>query len=170
MVKIPGTAEGIPAIEHCLTEGININITLLFSVERYAEVIEAFLKAFEARVAKGQPVDRLCSVASFFVSRVDTKVDPQLDSQFMGDGASAPTELAAIRGARSRSPTRAMAYRLFETTLASEAVEEARGQGSKPAAPSLGLDQHEGPDVSRCLLRRGAHRPAHGEHDAARDL
>ncbi len=78
MIKIPGTEEGWPAIERCLTDGININITLLFSVEHYRHVAEAYLAALEARVAKGQPIDRVASVASFFVSRVDTEVDTRL--------------------------------------------------------------------------------------------
>ena len=79
MVKIPATTEGIPAIRQCLAEGIAINITLLFSVERYREVMEAYLSACEERVAAGKAVDRLPSVASFFVSRVDTNVDKKLD-------------------------------------------------------------------------------------------
>lgn len=80
MVKIPGTAPGVPAIRQCLEEGININITLLFSVPRHREVMEAYLQAMEARVAAGKPVDRIRSVASFFVSRVDTNVDKKLDA------------------------------------------------------------------------------------------
>ena len=125
MVKIPGTAAGIPAIEHCLAEGININITLLFSVERYAEVIEAFLKALEARVARGEPVDRLCSVASFFVSRVDTKVDPQLDR--LGD----PKK---VRG-KTAIANAAMAYQLFERTVAGERWKKLAARGAKPQRP-----------------------------------
>jgi transaldolase len=80
MVKIPGTEPGVPAIRQCLTEGININVTLLFSVPRHRQVMEAYLQAMEARVAAGQPVDRIRSVASFFVSRVDTNVDKKLDA------------------------------------------------------------------------------------------
>jgi transaldolase len=80
MVKIPATEEGIPAIRRCLSEGININITLLFSVRRYREVMEAYLAAMDERVAAGQPVDRIRSVASFFVSRVDTNADRKLDA------------------------------------------------------------------------------------------
>jgi transaldolase len=79
-VKIPGTAEGIEAIRRSLAAGININITLLFSVSRYAEVIEAYLAAMEERVAAGQDVSRVASVASFFVSRVDTEVDRRLEA------------------------------------------------------------------------------------------
>jgi transaldolase len=78
MVKIPGTAEGLPAIRDCLAEGININITLLFSVDRYHEVMDAWFEALERRLSRGEPIDRIASVASFFVSRVDTKVDKRI--------------------------------------------------------------------------------------------
>ncbi|MGH2603111.1 MAG: transaldolase family protein, partial [Dehalococcoidia bacterium] len=80
MVKIPGTRAGLPAIEQCLSDGININITLLFSVQRYEEVKDRYFAALERRVAAGQPVHRLASVASFFVSRVDTAVDRIIDA------------------------------------------------------------------------------------------
>jgi transaldolase len=79
MVKIPGTQEGLGAIERCLTEGININVTLLFSVARYLEIVLAYLGALEARLREGKPIDHVASVASFFVSRVDTKMDRILD-------------------------------------------------------------------------------------------
>jgi transaldolase len=81
MVKIPGTAEGVPAIRQCIEDGININITLLFSVERYKEVMEAYVSGMEARLAKGAPVEPVRSVASFFVSRVDTMTDKKLDAK-----------------------------------------------------------------------------------------
>jgi transaldolase len=78
MIKIPGTPEGLPAIEKCLTDGLNINITLLFGVENYEQVAWAYVSALEKRWAARQPVDRIGSVASFFVSRVDTLVDEKL--------------------------------------------------------------------------------------------
>jgi transaldolase len=102
MVKIPGTTEGIPAIRQTLTEGININITLLFAVEMYEAVINAYLEALEARIAKGESVETLRSVASFFVSRVDTEADkrlealgkPQLTAPLMGTAAVANAKIA----------------------------------------------------------------------------
>ena len=103
MVKIPGTAAGIPAIEQSTAAGVSINITLLFSVERYAEVIEAFLRGLEARVSGGKPIAGINSVASFFVSRVDTKIDPLLDK--IGDPH-------GIRG-RTAIANAAKAYALF---------------------------------------------------------
>lgn len=78
MIKIPGTKEGVQAIEDALTEGININVTLLFSIAHYEAVAKAYINAIETRLAKGQPIDRLASVASFFVSRIDTMADKQL--------------------------------------------------------------------------------------------
>ena len=81
MIKIPGTPEGLPAIRQALEDGININITLLFAQSAYQQVAEAFLSALEARAAKGQDVSHIASVASFFVSRIDTLVDSRLDEK-----------------------------------------------------------------------------------------
>jgi transaldolase len=81
MVKIPGTPEGLPAIRQCLEEGLNINITLLFAQSAYEQVAEAFLSALEARAAKGQDISHIASVASFFVSRIDTLIDSKIDEK-----------------------------------------------------------------------------------------
>jgi transaldolase / glucose-6-phosphate isomerase len=81
MIKIPGTKEGLPAIRTLLEEGININITLLFAQWVYEDVAEAFLQALEARVKKGQDISQIASVASFFVSRIDTLIDSQIDAK-----------------------------------------------------------------------------------------
>ncbi len=81
MIKIPGTPEGLPAIRQALEEGININITLLFAQSAYEQVAEAFLAALEARAAKGQDISQIASVASFFVSRIDSLVDSKIDEK-----------------------------------------------------------------------------------------
>jgi transaldolase/glucose-6-phosphate isomerase len=80
MIKVPGTKEGWPAIERLLAEGVNINITLLFSLEHYRQVAEAYVRALEARARAGKAIDRLASVASFFVSRVDTEADRRIEA------------------------------------------------------------------------------------------
>ncbi len=98
MIKVPGTAEGVPAIERLLADGINVNVTLLFSPERYVEVAVAFLKALETRAAAGRQVDRVASVASFFVSRVDAEVDKRLGAK--GGAALALRGKAAIANAQ----------------------------------------------------------------------
>jgi transaldolase len=126
MIKIPGTRAGLSAITSTIAAGINVNVTLLFSVDRYAQVIEAFLTGLERRVERGLPVASIASVASFFVSRVDGKVDPLLD-KIGGRGASLHGT-AAIANA-------CMAYRLFETSLAQPRWERLAAAGAQPQRP-----------------------------------
>jgi transaldolase len=136
MVKIPGTKPGIPAIRQCLAEGININITLLFSVERHREVMEAYLSALEARVAAGQPVDRLRSVASFFVSRVDTNVDKKLDA-VAADAARTDRQRQLARELRGKTgiANARLAYRAFEEVFSGERYARLREQGASRQRP-----------------------------------
>jgi transaldolase len=99
LIKVPGTAEGVKAFEELTARGINVNVTLLFAVERYREVAEAFISGLERRAEAGEPIDRAASVASFFVSRVDTKVDKALESigghdELAGKAAVANAKLA----------------------------------------------------------------------------
>jgi transaldolase len=81
LVKVPGTKQGVPAIEQLTSEGVNVNVTLLFSTERYEEIAEAYLKGLERRARQGQPINEIASVASFFVSRVDTLTDKLLETR-----------------------------------------------------------------------------------------
>src|SRR5947209_7568396 len=106
MIKIPGTAEGMPAIKATIAAGINVNVTLLFSVDRYESAATAYLEGLEERAAKGEPIDRIASVASFFVSRIDTSVVKQLQARIdkgerleslLGKAAIANTKLAYQR-------------------------------------------------------------------------
>ena len=98
MIKIPGTPQGLPAIEECLFQGININITLLFAVPMYEEVAWAYIRALERRVAQGQPIGRLASVASFFVSRIDTLADKWIEERKRGASPALAAELTALEG------------------------------------------------------------------------
>jgi transaldolase len=125
MIKIPGTPEGLPAITHCIAAGVSVNVTLLFSVERYGEVIEAFLTGLERRLEAGLPISPIASVASFFVSRVDGKVDPLLDQ--MGD----PKRL---RG-RIAIANACAAYRLFEWSLGTPRWDRLVKAGARPQRP-----------------------------------
>jgi len=96
MIKVPGTEAGLPAIEELTRRGVNVNVTLLFSLQRYDEVIDAYLRGLSTRAEEGEPLDAIASVASFFLSRIDTKVDPQLaeDSPLRGRVAIASARLA----------------------------------------------------------------------------
>jgi len=98
MVKVPGTPEGIPAIRTLLEEGLNINITLLFAQSTYEKVAEAFLAALEARAAKGQPINHIASVASFFVSRIDTLIDGKIDNMLKTATGDSKALLESIHG------------------------------------------------------------------------
>lgn len=129
MIKIPGTLEGLPAITRCLAQGINVNVTLLFSVERYQQVVEAFLHGLEQRVSMHLPVDHVYSVASFFVSRVDTKLDPVLDSL-----TPQRPEAAAIRGTIATANA-AVAYAYFRHVLESDRWQALAERGAKPQRP-----------------------------------
>lgn len=93
MVKVPATKEGIPAIRQLISEGININVTLIFGLDRYAEVEEAYLQGLEQRIESGQPVAQIASVASFFISRVDSNIDGQLSTLI----AKNPAEKSALQ-------------------------------------------------------------------------
>lgn len=117
MVKIPGTEAGLPAIRRSLAEGVNINITLLFSVGRYREVMEMWFEAMEERVERGAPVARQASVASFFVSRVESKVDDRLDA--LADAASDDQTRKRIEGLKGQIAicNAKIAYQAFEETI-----------------------------------------------------
>jgi transaldolase len=130
MVKIPGTAEGVPAIRQCLSEGININVTLLFSVSRYREVMEAYLSGLEARVKAGQSLGAIRSVASFFVSRVDTNVDKKLDALAQAGDARAK----ALRGRLAIANAR-IAYAAFEEVFATPRWKALEGKGARLQRP-----------------------------------
>jgi transaldolase len=99
MIKVPGTEAGLPAIEELTRRGVNVNITLLFSIERYEQVIDAYLRGLTTRAQAGEPIDHITSVASFFLSRIDSKVDAQLpeDSPLRGRVAVASARVAYQR-------------------------------------------------------------------------
>ncbi|HWY08542.1 MAG TPA: transaldolase [Candidatus Acidoferrales bacterium] len=98
MVKVPATPEGVPAIRQLLEDGLNINITLLFAQSAYEKVAEAFIAALEARAAKGQPINHIASVASFFVSRIDTLIDSKIDALLKTAAGDAKTLLESLHG------------------------------------------------------------------------
>jgi transaldolase len=130
MVKIPGTAEGVPAIRQCLSEGININITLLFSVPRYREVMDAYLGALEERVRRKEKIDRIRSVASFFVSRVDTNVDKKLDALTKAGQPKAATIRAKLGIANAR-----LAYQAFQEVFTGPRFAALKGEAATLQRP-----------------------------------
>jgi transaldolase/glucose-6-phosphate isomerase len=139
MIKIPATSEGVPAIEESIASGININITLIFANEVYAQVMEAYVRGLERRAEAGQPIDKIRSVASFFVSRIDTKADNAMEAK--GD-----TELLgkiAIANAKA-------AYQLWKKTFTSERWNKLQAKGAavqRPLWASTGTKNKKYSDV-----------------------
>jgi transaldolase/glucose-6-phosphate isomerase len=129
MIKVPGTAEGLPAIQSLIAEGINVNITLLFGLDRYEQVANAYLAALEQRVARGAPV-RVASVASFFLSRIDVMVDAELDERVRA-GKLDEAAAARLRGQVAIACARG-AFTRFERLFGGERWRKLAAQGARP--------------------------------------
>ncbi len=133
MVKVPGTIEGAKAVRELIAAGINVNITLLFAVDAHARVIEAYLAGLEDRVRTGAPIDRVASVASFFVSRVDSEVDKRLEAL----AASRSTDRDRLLGLRGRAAiaNAKLAYRLFTERFAGPRWAALAARGARVQRP-----------------------------------
>lgn len=143
MVKIPATREGIPAIEQMTYEGCNINVTLIFSVERYREIANAYVTGLERRVKEGKPVDHVASVASVFVSRIDTlvddlliKKDPEKHKPLLGKAAVANSK---------------MVYQAFKQIFGSQRFASLKAKGAKVQRPLWGSTGTKNPAYSDLL-------------------
>ncbi|MCB0132705.1 MAG: transaldolase [Caldilineaceae bacterium] len=133
MIKVPATEAGIPAIRTLIAAGININVTLIFSLERYAAVKEAYLQGLEDRVAAGQPIDRMASVASFFVSRVDANIDARL-TRLMADAPVQADAFAALRGKIAIANAK-LAYAQFQEKFAGDRWAALQSKGAHVQRP-----------------------------------
>lgn len=133
MIKIPGTAEGLPAIRRCLEDGVPINVTLLFSIDAYEAVAEAYAAAITARAARGLSLD-VASVASFFVSRIDTLVDEKLEAAAAQAAESARPAILALRGQAAVHNAR-LAYQSFLRTFGTAEWNRLAGQGARVQRP-----------------------------------
>lgn len=120
MIKIPGTKEGLPAIRKCLSEGININVTLLFGIPRYREITDAFMSGLEDRIAQGNSIENISSVASFFLSRIDALVDPMIKEK----GAKNLRGKIAIASAK-------MAYQIYLEMISSDRFKKLEEKGAQ---------------------------------------
>lgn len=130
MIKVPGTNEGLPAIEQLISDGININVTLLFGLDRYSKVADAYITGLEKRVEKGEPVEHIASVASFFLSRIDTMVDPLL--QEIVDKKNDQSALAKGLLGKAAIASARMAYKIFKEKFSSDRFKSLEVKGAKP--------------------------------------
>ena len=145
MVKIPGTPEGAPAIEAMLAEGRNINITLLFSVQAHEQVAEAYLRALERRVSAGQPVDRVASVASFFVSRIDTDGDRRLEAKVKSASDSAERQMMQSLMGKAAIANAKRAYRMFRELFSGARFKALAAKGARVQRPLWGSSSTKNP-------------------------
>ena len=128
-IKIPGTAEGLPAIRQCLEEGININVTLLFGLGRYREVAEAYLAALEARAERGESLARVASVASFFLSRIDVMVDPLL-GEIAEEGGERAALAESLKGKIAIASAK-QAYQIYKEFFGGARFAALRAKGAR---------------------------------------
>ena len=165
LVKVPATRECVPSINTLIGEGRSINVTLIFGIDRYDEVMEAYISGLEAMVAAGRGAElaKVASVASFFVSRVDTEVDRRLET--LAGGESGDAAILALRGkaavAQARGGLSALPGRFLRPAVGSTGAPRRPGP-----APAVGVDVDQEPGLRRPVLRELAHRTGHGEHHA----
>ena len=134
MVKVPGTPEGAIAVRRLISEGINVNITLLFAIQAHERVIEAYMAGLEDRVKARQPIDGLASVASFFVSRVDTEIDKRLDALIARAAPAEKDRLKMLKG-RAAIANAKLAYRLFRQKFSGPRWEVLAKAGARVQRP-----------------------------------
>jgi transaldolase/glucose-6-phosphate isomerase len=148
MVKVPGTKAGAPAVRQLIEDGLNINVTLLFSLDSYIAVAEAYTAGLEARVKKGEPIDKIASVASFFVSRIDAQIDKKIDTR-LAAGDSESDALKAVRGKVAIANAK-MAYQWYLDFVASDrwkALEAKGAQRQRLLWASTGVKDPAYPDT-----------------------
>jgi transaldolase/glucose-6-phosphate isomerase len=130
MIKVPATREGLPAIRQLISEGINVNVTLLFGLPRYREVAEAYIGGLEERMIRGEPIDHIASVASFFLSRIDVLIDPMLEKQ-MKDKETEAERAANLLGKVAVASAK-IAYQIYKEIFSSERFSKLVGRGAQP--------------------------------------
>ncbi len=134
MVKVPGTEQGSLAVRELIAAGINVNITLLFSIDAHDHIIDAYMSGLEDRIAQGNPVDHVASVASFFVSRVDTEIDKRLDEMVKAANPSDRDRLKMLKG-RAAIANAKLAYRLFQRRFAEDRWKRLEERGARVQKP-----------------------------------
>jgi len=145
-IKVPATREGLPAIQQLTGEGINVNITLLFGLPRYREVADAYLAGLETRAANGKPLDRISSVASFFLSRIDSLVDPMLERMRL-QGGELGERVAGLHGQVAIASAK-VAYQIYQEIFASERFEKLSKQGARTQRVLWASTSTKNPDYS----------------------
>ncbi len=129
LIKVPGTKEGLPAIQQLISEGINVNVTLLFGLPRYREVAEAYISGLESRVAKGQSIKSIASVASFFLSRIDVLLDPELEKKLQKNDDK--SQLAKKMHGQVAIASAKVAYQIYKEIFKSDRFKKLLDNGAQ---------------------------------------
>ena len=145
-IKVPATADGLPVIQELISQGINVNVTLIFGLPRYRQVAEAYIAGIEARVAQGKPVQHVASVASFFVSRIDGLVDPLLEKLAAKGGQQA--DLAKKVHGQVAIASAKIAYQIFKEIFGSFRFRKLAAQGARVQRPLWASTGTKNPDYS----------------------
>lgn len=135
MIKVPATPAGLPAIEELIASGMNVNVTLIFAVEVYERVAEAYIRGLERRAAAGQPIDRIASVASFFVSRIDVAVDKQLEKLAAETGDTAHKQKIESLQGKAAIANAKLAYESFQKIFSGDRWDKLKQKGAKVQRP-----------------------------------
>lgn len=150
MIKIPGTPEGFPAIEQAIFEGINVNITLLFAIDSYEQTAWAYIRGLERRVEAGQPIDKIASVASFFLSRIDSKVDAAIDERLKKVGTEELSEEARLRQIKGKVAisNAKLAYQKYKGIIQSDRWQALAAKGANVQRLLWASTSTKNPDYS----------------------
>ena len=146
LIKVPATADGLPAIQQLIGEGISVNVTLLFGLPRYRQVVEAYLAGIETRAAQAKPVKHIASVASFFVSRIDALVDPLLEKLVTRGGKEA--DLARAARGQTAIASAKMAYQIYREIFGGERFRKLAAQGARAQRLLWASTSTKNPDYS----------------------
>ncbi len=164
LVKVPGTREGLPAIEELTAEGVNVNVTLLFSVSRYEDVAEAYLRGLERRIRRGKPIDEVVSVASFFVSRVDTLVDKLLEARLLSAASEEERQKIKSLMGRAAAANAKLAYKKYREIFRGQRF-QGPPQGPHPENP-VGKHGDQESRIQRREIRGRIDRPRFDQYPA----
>jgi transaldolase len=145
-IKVPATADGLPVIQELISQGINVNVTLIFGLPRYRQVAEAYIAGIEARAAQGKPVKRVASVASFFVSRIDALVDSLLE-KLMAQGGKQADLAKKVHGQVAIASAK-MAYQIYKEMFGSDRFRKLAAEGARVQRPLWASTGTKNPDYS----------------------
>jgi len=145
-IKVPATSDGLPAIQQLISEGINVNVTLLFGLPRYRQVAQAYIAGLEARAADGKPVKNIASVASFFLSRIDTLVDPMVE-KFLEPGSKKAEIAKKVHGQVAISSAKA-AYQIYKEIFGSDRFKKLADKGARAQRLLWASTSTKNPDYS----------------------